>query len=279
LGKGGGGKRGVNGRDDGWIDGWGGRNGNNRKQCRTMQLLLGKTKTWTTTRAHCSSSPSLSEEEEEGKGGRRGIDGGGVTPAAEGAAVGASPSPAAPATPLSVPPLARQRRVRWDTAVTTAHRQGSRSGFPGPIWGGERPAAVAAGATVPWCRCPPGAAPPPPPCSLDGPTMTKVMTAPARQPAAMSAMATPSRTLPPLPPPPPTRPPPPPLLPAKQTMRGRRMTTMVAETRTTTRTTTCGGGHVVQLILLLIVIGCRPPCQQCHCHSRLAAVGNRGAQD
>ncbi len=49
LGKGGGGKRGVNRRDDGRIDGGGDGNGNNGKQCQIMQVSLGKTKTWMTT--------------------------------------------------------------------------------------------------------------------------------------------------------------------------------------------------------------------------------------
>jgi hypothetical protein len=40
-----------------------------------------------------------------------------------------------------------------------------------------------------------------------------------------------------------------------------------------------GEGRVVQLVLLLVVIVHWPPCQQCHCHGWLAAVGRCGAQD
>ncbi len=40
-----------------------------------------------------------------------------------------------------------------------------------------------------------------------------------------------------------------------------------------------GERRIVQLVLLLVIIIRRPPCQQCYCHGRLAAVGHCGAQD
>jgi hypothetical protein len=51
-----------------------------------------------------------------------------------------------------------------------ARRQGGRPGFLGLSRGGRQPAVAAAGATVPQCRRPPGAAPSPPPRHPDRPT-------------------------------------------------------------------------------------------------------------
>jgi hypothetical protein len=130
------------------------------------------------------------------------------------------------------PPRARWWRARRGTAVAMARRRGGRPGFLGPSQGGGQPEAAAASTTVPRCRCPPGAVPSTPPCRLDGLMVMTVMTAPALQPAATLAMATPLRT---------TTPPPLPSL-AKQMTRDRRTRSMAATTGTMTRMMTSGGG-------------------------------------
>jgi hypothetical protein len=102
-----------------------------------MQVLSGKTKTWTMMRTRRSSPPSLSKEEEEGQGGGRGIDGGGTTAAAKGVAAGALPSPTAPAAPLSGPTSGEAAVGAVGDGCRNGALPGRPSRIPGPEPGGR----------------------------------------------------------------------------------------------------------------------------------------------
>ncbi len=125
-----------------------------------------------TTRTHCSSSPFASEE--EGEGGEGGLMGVGDFGRQGGGGGG-----------ITVPCRAHRPFVRphlWQSAVGAAgdgRHDGMPPGghpiFPGLSWVGGSLAAAGAGATVPRCRRPSGAAPSPPPLRLEGPTLTAVI--------------------------------------------------------------------------------------------------------
>ncbi len=105
-----------------------------------MQLLSEKTKTWTMMRMRHSSSPSLLEE--EGEGGGRGINGGGMTVAAKGAAAGALLSPATPAAPLSGPDLGKVAAGAAGDSHCNSAPPGRPSRIHGPKPGGRAAAPV-----------------------------------------------------------------------------------------------------------------------------------------
>ncbi len=223
----------MNGRADGRIDGGGGREWEQWETTPNDAGVVREDKDLDDDKDAPFLPPIVVVVGGGGAGGREGDQGGGTTMTPRGRRRGHSRPLLRPPPLHLAPPRARRRRARRGTAVATAHRRGSRPGFPGPSWGGGRPEAVAASTTVPRCHCPPGAAlSPPPPCRPDGLTVTTVMTAPARRPAATPAMATPLSTM--------TLPPP--LLPAKRTMRDRRTTTAAGMMGTTTRMMTSGGG-------------------------------------